>query len=1132
MSDGASETAREPTSLGGDGISEMRGETPRVALCVRVETQPPLADCLSVNISQTGLGLVARADMGHLAPKAGSRLQVALRLPDGTDVGAASEIVWVEAASGGPHPTWAMGVRFVGSIQGVDGLGTFVRGHRLSLAVAFAGPEEADLVRRILDREAKLYFADTVEDARTLASRGDVAAVMICGDEKPATLLADWISTSGRHGGAGPRPRILYGAPISSGRLVELFNSGKVFRWMPPPIVPAVLRSAVEDACADYGLHLEREHIAAALESERKAASGRRMSTPVVRGTLPLAAMTFFSRAAAGAKDSGLIDEPPLLVAHAIFDPPETLGRNQTEPLTEVRRATMVRMSQDRATPEVSVQGLHTASAVAGDADRYGSADLLAEGGMGVVVACTDARLGRRVAMKQLQPRYLGKSDFAQMLEREARVTGSLEHPNIIPIYDAGRTADGAPFYVMKLIGSPTLGDVLDRLRFGDSDATAEYSLGRLLRDFVQVCRAVDFAHSRGVVHCDLKPANILLGSFGEVLVVDWGLAYLAAERTVCRGGTFGYVAPEQLVAGAVIDARTDVYALGSILYELLCLESTFPDDADYVDEAQGLPRHPNRMPPAPRTVAPERTIAEDLEEISLHALGVAPTERFGSAGELAAAIEAHLEGTKERERRQRRADEICEQADGLADNYFEMLSSRPERLAEVDAMRVQVAPWAPPVKKQALWDAEDSLAVTDTLAVRTLQAAASAYEKALDEVREHVAARRGLARLYAAELQRAEERGDELNSIYFDELVKQFDDGTIAQASSGGGSLTVDWPGGEMELKLSRMENQNRRMLPLSVKSIGRRGIKDVALGQGGYMVSLHVPGALTLRFPIVIKAGTQIRIFADTMALGGQPTDEILVPGGPALVGGEGADMRSRDLREVDVPSFFIQEKPVSFGDYLEFLRHVRDQLGDGAVQQLLPRHGTGTPFWKWGATDFVPADIGQWGTDVAALRNLPAFGLDLRSVEAYASWRAKQTGFAYRLPWDSEWEKAARGTDGRRFPWGGAFDASFCCMRESTAGPPRPMPCGAFETDVSPFGLRDLAGGVADWVLVGGDGQRRPGRELISRGGAWCDWSIDCALTARRPYLPTERTARVGFRLVRPGPATVGYQIIRTS
>lgn len=91
---------------------------------------------------------------------------------------------------------------------------------------------------------------------------------------------------------------------------------------------------------------------------------------------------------------------------------------------------------------------------------------------------------------------------------------------------------------------------------------------------------------------------------------------------------------------------------------------------------------------------------------------------------------------------------------------------------------------------------------------------------------------------------------------------------------------------------------------------------------------------------------------------------------------------------------------------------------------------------------------------------------------------------------------------------------------------------MPCGAFETDVSPFGLRDLGGGVADWVIVGGEGQRRPGRELISRGGAWCDWRIDCAATARRPYLPTERTARVGFRLVRPGPATVGYQITRTS
>src|SRR6266568_47657 len=206
--------------------------------------------------------------------------------------------------------------------------------------------------------------------------------------------------------------------------------------------------------------------------------------------------------------------------------------------------------------------------------DRYDPVGIRGTGGMGAVVECLDRDLGRRVALKHLRTEFVGDTSAEEMLAREARVTGSLEHPNIVPVYDVGATGEGGPFYVMRLVEQPSLAEVLTRLAAGDAEMAATYSQGRLLRHFIQICETVEYAHSRGVVHCDLKPANVLLGEFGEVLVLDWGLAYHVTEGTCYRGGTPGYMAPEQLDRNAKLDPRADVYALGVILYEMLALES------------------------------------------------------------------------------------------------------------------------------------------------------------------------------------------------------------------------------------------------------------------------------------------------------------------------------------------------------------------------------------------------------------------------------------------------------------------------------------------------------------------------------------------------------------------------------
>jgi formylglycine-generating enzyme required for sulfatase activity len=755
-------------------------------------------------------------------------------------------------------------------------------------------------------------------------------------------------------------------------------------------------------------------------------------------------------------------------------------------------------------------------TAAARGGDRYTELAVLGEGGMGAVLECMDRDLGRRVAVKLVKPDNQDPTS-ARMLEREARVTGSLEHPNIVPVYDIGVTARGAPFYVMRLVEEPSLGEVITKLAAGDPAATAAYTTGRLLRHFIQICETADYAHSRGVIHCDLKPANVLLGSFGEVLVLDWGLAFRREEGTAYRGGTPGYMAPEQLDTARKrpLDARTDVYALGVILWEMLTLES-------YTEESRTtVIRGPVDSTPAPRDRrrpsgrVPAREIPAELDEICARALEADPDARFQSARDLAQAVAAFLEGTREKERRQQRADEAASEGDRLADGYFEFLETRPERVAELDAVRRAVAPWEPAERKRELWDEEDRLAITDAVGVRTLHAAIASYEQALEEVASHTRARRGLARLYRAQMVRAEERREELDRIYFEELVKQYDDGTVLASMRAEGRLVVT-ARPDAGVHLAAVEEIGRRLQPLPAVGLGPTPL-EVPLPPGRHVATLEHAGAAPVRVPFLVRPGRTVRIEVDLESSRPGP-DEVLIAGGPALLGGDGGS-----LVEVDVPELYLARYPVTFGEYLEFLTALVREDSLAAVTYA-PRGRDGVLFWRWQGDEdtgrYVPARISTWSDDERELLRFPVFGVDAISAEAYAAWRSRRDGRTYRLPTEPEWEKAGRGADGRLYPWGDRFDASFCKMRQSRPGLPRPEPVGTFPIDESPYGVRDLAGGIAEWVVPsdaprGGAPAARP---MASRGGAWSDWSDDCLLGARRIYHAVERSSRVGFRLAR--------------
>ena len=221
--------------------------------------------------------------------------------------------------------------------------------------------------------------------------------------------------------------------------------------------------------------------------------------------------------------------------------------------------------------------------------EKYAITGQVGVGGMKTIHRAHDQHADRDVALARLRKDAPRSSHELRFL-REARITAALEHPNIVPVHEIGLDAANHPYFTMKLLGGENLHDILTHIAADDPAYSRLYPLGRRLEIFQNVCHAIAFAHSRGVVHLDLKPPNIQVASFGEVLVLDWGLAKVL-DRGLASGieliqlpellrevpkagtvsGTPGYMAPEQARGDFLaLDQRTDIFALGAVLQALI----------------------------------------------------------------------------------------------------------------------------------------------------------------------------------------------------------------------------------------------------------------------------------------------------------------------------------------------------------------------------------------------------------------------------------------------------------------------------------------------------------------------------------------------------------------------------------
>jgi len=279
---------------------------------------------------------------------------------------------------------------------------------------------------------------------------------------------------------------------------------------------------------------------------------------------------------------------------------------------------------------------------------RYAFFSTIAKGGKSLIKSCKDLHLSRFVCYKTLKPEFADDEVEQQRLIREARVTAMLQHPNTVPAYELGRDSRGHCYFTMKLVHGYTLREILDYRE--------RYDLTQLMEVVLQIAYALDYAHTHGVAHRDIKPENILAGPYGEVLLLDWGLAKVwhpdgmaeideeaepsDIEDLTITGqgkaqGTAHYMSPEQINQDPGIDQRTDVFSLGAVLYEILCGKT--PPRGEKLHEV--INSTLNDKPEKPSQLT-QQLVPALLENVAMRCLQKDPRQRYQTMAEMVRALQ------------------------------------------------------------------------------------------------------------------------------------------------------------------------------------------------------------------------------------------------------------------------------------------------------------------------------------------------------------------------------------------------------------------------------------------------------------------------------------------------------------
>ncbi len=731
---------------------------------------------------------------------------------------------------------------------------------------------------------------------------------------------------------------------------------------------------------------------------------------------------------------------------------------------------------------------------------------LLGRGGMGEVWRIRDETLRRDVALKVLRPELRGRAEVRARFVAEAQLTAQLDHPGIVPVYAVGEDAHGRPWFTMKEVRGRTL-----------SQAAAELSPRQHLDVLHRVCEAVAAAHARGVVHRDLKPSNVMLGSFGEVLVLDWGIASedeadvdtlrgdLAAtgDRLTRMGqvpGTPGFLAPE-LLDGQRPSPRSDVYALGCMLAQ----------------------------------------VSLDLGDLVERCKAADPDRRPADAGALATEIAQWLAGSAQRER-------ALELADAARARIPEAHALRARGQALLDAAAEQersTPPGTTLAEKRRRWALEDEGEALLRQAALVDVEVEAGLRGALAHAPDDPIVNAALAEHHLDRLQAAERESRLVDAMREEALVRRHlepvPDGHPAGRrcrswlrGTGRVVASFDQP---RRAVVARFEERDRVLRPVTVRDLGEVASLDLELPHGSYLLKLDGQP-----IPFVVDRLEETRWRAPgeaedrVLSLPEVPLapDEALVPQGWFIAGGDARAPNSPPRMRLWLDDFVMRRQPVSNVEYLAFLDDLVARGDDARALACVPRTGPDNPpLWGRGPDGrfyLRPDEEGdEWEPDWA----VAAISYD--AAEAYAAWTAARTGLPWRLPDEWEWEKAARGVDGRAFPWGDRFDRDFCRNQRGQGAYPFPAAPHEHPEDTSVTGVRHLAGNFHDWcatawtpVLAWRDGDAvRPAAVppdhpvVVLRGASWGGNPGYLRAATRQSMVRTNRSTLTSFRLVRSLP-----------
>jgi serine/threonine-protein kinase len=765
----------------------------------------------------------------------------------------------------------------------------------------------------------------------------------------------------------------------------------------------------------------------------------------------------------------------------------------------------------------------------------------IGKGGMGKVLLAFDRDLRRRVAVKVILPSIAKSQDHLARFVEEAQITGQLEHPGIPPVHEIAINKGGEIFFTMKLLKGRTLKEIIRDLHIGRREMRERFSRTKLLMFLQGVCHAVHFAHEKGVIHRDIKPENIMIGDYGEVQLMDWGLAkvlglpdrHFGAEEPVetvrveqgmvtAHGlihGTLLYMSPEQAQARhELVDRRSDIYSLGATLYEILTLlpPRIGENVQDLLEECRlGLTVAPSRR-------APRQKVPPALEEICLRAMEYHPDDRFSTAAELADAIQNYIDGSKEEERRRTESDQRVDDASRVLREHALAKRSLEAARRALDELERNAGNHPTAEQKRSLRELRSEAEAHATALARKYTEAQTALAGSLTAWPENTRARRALGELYLERFLKADAEGNEADRIFYGGLIEQVNDGHFDRVLQGNGTLEITSElapeheagseGRPCEMALYRVAEREAIFVAEEVVARGKDTLELPELPMGRYFITIEKEGCVPTRLPVCVGRNGEIRARVRLYPTEAVPPDFAYVPAGPFLMYSDPHVISSYSARRiVDVPGFAVGIYPVTCGEYLEFLNHFAQSNLDEAQRRAPRQSESSGHLWTPVNGRFrLPEDTSRYPWS----EKLPVFSVSFEDALAYSQYRRERDGRAFDLLTEAEWEKASKGVDGRYYSWGNHFDNeyanNFFAFRDR---PPGPVAVDTFPQDCSPYGVRGMVGNVGDWCYFDD-----PGRLDVAavRGGNWALTGESCRLSYRRSTSKTYVSDRFGIRL----------------